>query len=530
MHLPYERIEPLYRMKQTREENTVKMTSLLKPNVLSFGFAVILSINTTSVWGGVFPFFPQEAQTTLSTVIFYLVQLSSTLATYFVCMMLTWRKPRRIEHMSVLVPSIPLSFGSLLLIGAMYVHELFAVFIVLAAILIGSGSSLYLIAWQRVFAAKKEREGSLAILVGTGYSAILYFAICLIPPALTAYIIPLIMVPLAGLCLWIACDKTNNEQPMFEDVPFEHTTVYRNALKESVSPALCAGALGFSMGAMRFVAITHQSLANIVNIISMATLLLGMLLFLPIWRNRSMRFELAEIYRVLFPLVGAGMLLFPFAGSDLTTLGVAITYTASMLINIVIMMHCCQVSRSSGINPLVMFAFYECIIYTLQVAGYAVGYASGIKHGFNVGQLSFVAIAALFVLLIASVANGGEKKLHTNRLQFLMLASDKTSEELSREMAVSQTLARQNKETDNVDDAVKDRISKQCQTVKKRFDLSAREAEVMELAARGQTGTAIAEQLFISENTVRTHLKRIYAKLNVHRKREMLAVIENIDT
>lgn len=507
----------------------MKMTSLLKPNVLSFGFAVILSINTTSVWGGVFPFFHPDAQTTLSTVVFYLVQLSATLATYLASMALTWKRPRCIEHMNILIPSVPLSLGSLLLVGAMYVHGLFAPFVVLAAILIGSGSSLYLIAWQRVFAAKKDNEGSLAILLGTGYSAVFYFIICLIPPALTAYIIPLIMVPLAGLCLWIASDRTNNEQPMFEDIPMEHTTVYRNALKESVSPALCAGALGFSMGAMRFVAITHQNLANLVNIISMATLLLGVLLFLPIWRSRSMHFDLAGIYRVLFPLVGIGMLLFPFAGVDLTTLGVAITYTASMLINIVIMMHCCQVSRSSGINPLIMFAFFECIIYLLQIAGYAVGYASGIDHGFNVGQLSFVAIAALFVLLIASIANGGEKKLHTNRLEFLMLASDKTGEELSKEMAVFQTLAAQNKEAGNASAPVKDRISKQCQIVKERFELSSREAEVMELAARGQTGTAIAEQLFISENTVRTHLKRIYAKLDVHRKREMLAVIENID-
>lgn len=65
--------------------------------------------------------------------------------------------------------------------------------------------------------------------------------------------------------------------------------------------------------------------------------------------------------------------------------------------------------------------------------------------------------------------------------------------------------------------------------MKECFALSSREAEVMELVARGQTATAIAESLFISENTVRTHLKRIYAKLGVHRKREMLAIIENIE-
>lgn len=111
-----------------------------------------------------------------------------------------------------------------------------------------------------------------------------------------------------------------------------------------------------------------------------------------------------------------------------------------MLVNIVIMMHCCQVSRSSGINPLIMFAFYECIVYILQIAGYAVGYASGIDHGFNVKQLSFVALAALFVLLITSVVNGGGKKLHTSRLEFLMLASKKTARKSPKKWPYLKTL------------------------------------------------------------------------------------------
>lgn len=512
--------------------NTVNFISLLKPNVASFGFAVILSINAASVWGGVFPYFPAQAQTSISTVSFYLAQLAALTAGYLASLAIGWRNPRFTARIGVLASSIPLSAGSLILVAAMYIPSHTGLLIVAAALCVGAGSALYMVEWQRAFAARSGKESSLALISGVFYSAIVYFVICLIPAALTAYLIPLVMVPLAGLCLWIATDTVALDQPMFEDAPAEHTALYRNVLRESLPPALCAGALGFSMGAMRFVAITHQELVNAINLISMGALAVGAVAFLLLWHKRALSFDLMAIYRVLFPFVGIGLLLLPFTGGIFSTIGIAITYASATLVNMLVMMHCCHVARASGINPVVTFSFYESIVYALQIVGYAVGYGSGIDHGFDVSQLAFVSVAALFVLLIASVACSGGKKLHANRLEFLMLRPEKAGESLAKELEVSQSLARRmtdagEKPAEGAE--VKDRISKRCQKVKERFALSAREAEVMELVARGHTATAIAESLFISENTVRTHLKRIYAKLDVHRKREMLAIIDNIE-
>ncbi len=50
------------------------------------------------------------------------------------------------------------------------------------------------------------------------------------------------------------------------------------------------------------------------------------------------------------------------------------------------------------------------------------------------------------------------------------------------------------------------------------WDLSAREAEIMALIARGQSNTQIADGLFISEKTVKNHINRIYAKLQVQNR------------
>ena len=39
----------------------------------------------------------------------------------------------------------------------------------------------------------------------------------------------------------------------------------------------------------------------------------------------------------------------------------------------------------------------------------------------------------------------------------------------------------------------------------------------------------IAETLFVSENTVRTHSKRIYAKLDVHKKQQLRDLVESYE-
>lgn len=54
--------------------------------------------------------------------------------------------------------------------------------------------------------------------------------------------------------------------------------------------------------------------------------------------------------------------------------------------------------------------------------------------------------------------------------------------------------------------------------------LSSRETEVLEQVAKGKSYTVIADELFIDKETVRTHIKNIYWKLEAHSKAEALAI------
>ncbi|MFF9086908.1 response regulator [Streptomyces sp. NPDC014991] len=52
------------------------------------------------------------------------------------------------------------------------------------------------------------------------------------------------------------------------------------------------------------------------------------------------------------------------------------------------------------------------------------------------------------------------------------------------------------------------------QSFRRRFRLSTREAEIMDLIASGMTNQQIAAACFISEKTVKNHINRIFAKLH----------------
>jgi DNA-binding NarL/FixJ family response regulator len=58
--------------------------------------------------------------------------------------------------------------------------------------------------------------------------------------------------------------------------------------------------------------------------------------------------------------------------------------------------------------------------------------------------------------------------------------------------------------------------------VEDRDELTPAQQRVAELAADGLTNAEIAGRLYVSVNTVETHLRRIYSKLGIHSRRGLM--------
>lgn len=69
-------------------------------------------------------------------------------------------------------------------------------------------------------------------------------------------------------------------------------------------------------------------------------------------------------------------------------------------------------------------------------------------------------------------------------------------------------------------------ISLPAATAQMRHDdrLSPREREVLALVAQGRTNKAIAEALFVSPNTVKTHVTSLLTKLDVDTRAQLAAI------
>ena len=59
------------------------------------------------------------------------------------------------------------------------------------------------------------------------------------------------------------------------------------------------------------------------------------------------------------------------------------------------------------------------------------------------------------------------------------------------------------------------------------YGLTPRECQVAALLAKGRDIPYICEELSLSKNTVRTHMRNIYQKMGVHGKQELISLTED---
>lgn len=65
-----------------------------------------------------------------------------------------------------------------------------------------------------------------------------------------------------------------------------------------------------------------------------------------------------------------------------------------------------------------------------------------------------------------------------------------------------------------------------CMKVADLYQLSPREGEILCYLARGRNAKHIAEELIISEHTVKSHIYRIYKKMNIHTRQGLIDLVE----
>ena len=218
------------------------------------------------------------------------------------------------------------------------------------------------------------------------------------------------------------------------------------------------------------------------------------------------------MFRVVYPLVITGFLLLPFLGAGYLNLFAAFTYMVFSLVLMLMMMQCAQVSRDRGINPVFIYAFFGAVVYLMQAVGFLL-VSTGTLFKAVASKDTVTADPIEFLRRGSADADGRSP------------ASGPAKDGKPAKPAKAAPKRRNRPSASDDAGAIRDRTSKQCRAMQEAFGLSTRETEVMELIARGNSMASIAERLVISENTVRTHAKHIYTKLDIHKRQELLDML-----
>lgn len=549
------------------------------------GYALFLAVNAISIWEAVFLHIPLPLQTNQTTVTFFLVQSTSTCLTLFATMAIAYYAPRTSRRSCSFICSALMILGCALLIVAMYSPALARPAIIGGAVFIGMGSATFFSIWQRFFSSQSADNCNRLIIIGTGVAPALYIVIRLAPVALTAFLIPLVFIPLCGLALLLSRQRIDFDQPMFEDVPRAHSRVYKKICGDSWKSALCVGSLGLADGAIRAIALADRTLENALGIGFMIGTLAAATAFYVVWRRLSFRFGIVYAFQLLFPFIITGFISLPFLGHTFVELFSVFTSMLFVGATMLMAMQCAQISRDRGADPLYVFGFYAGIVYLLQTIGMAFGYLSGGSAHIGLEQLSLVSMSVVYglgliVFLCLRIKRGALTEEEGGRnasVEFIALSpkgyappktagkiqekpSAPSSAETSRieapiapkpmpigamkrprlrntepnaPAAKPQQAVRPSISPENIilepKEQFRDNISVRCGVLQRRYRLTDRETEVMELIARGNSAESIANTLVVSINTVRTHSRHIYAKLDIHKRQALLDMLYEID-
>ena len=140
------------------------------------------------------------------------------------------------------------------------------------------------------------------------------------------------------------------------------------------------------------------------------------------------------------------------------------------------------------------------------------------------GFVAFIALMLLVVLAAALWVNRARLESERMQRESLGIELDATTALLKN---AQERLEQLSSQIELAPEPAPMSLDDRCAALADKHGLTAREAEIFLLTARGHSSTFIAEQLFISASTVRFHQQNIYRKFDIHSRQDLLALVND---
>ena len=379
---------------------------------------------------------------------------------------------------------------------------------VIVSLIVALGSVLLCLVWGRIFSRFALRQALTTIALSCALSAVAYWLLYNLPLIHTGVVFIILAIPAAALP-WFFDSSPRKQEPGVEIS--RPGVALRSLMTIAGMPLSGLIACAFCMAVMR------AQLSNSFDLYVVAVLVVVILLLVfALLVRRTV--NLVALHMAFLPLFAILMLAVAgFAeqlqiGDQLTMFFVYLLYMAAAIIALVTLTAIANAGE-----------FSSDLVFTLALFLFAAASALGQGVAELVSRDSVILVTILVTMLyaIASVLVFYLRWFRERPLKELGNPKEHPEGNLEKK---SKGNPKESRHIDTGSASASDQKLPEnpSERLAREYQLTTRELEILEMLAAGHRGPFISEVLFISPNTVRTHIHNIYRKLDVSSREDIL--------
>lgn len=361
-----------------------------------------------------------------------------------------------------------------------------------AWIVFGVGIGALLALWSELLVSFTKGFASKAIALSACIGALLYFVLSSLPIVVSVCF--LCVAPAVSLALLRTLEKELPSAPFVSRAE----SIERHRLTKPIDVLNTMYGIVFGLSICM---LSHMDPSTLLYGSIALAIAAGALIMIPFFSKNTDKMMHGRIQKILFPVLVIGLLPVPFVPEGLQLVCTLVILAGFICLTLVNLDALYCLVKKYHVAPFYLVGRGHSPIIIGVAAGYLIAYVMALTD--IVGD-AFLAVVSLVVVVILSAA-----------ITFINFDKDHLEDE---------------HETDQPDPTQghpsKGPWKTKCEIVAKRYDLSAREIEVFNLLAKGRGTTYIQEKLYISSHTVKSHVYKIYKKMGINSREELITLVE----
>lgn len=247
----------------------------------------------------------------------------------------------------------------------------------------------------------------------------------------------------------------------------------------------------------------------------------------PLTAERT-AFSVAQLYRITVTFSVVGLVAILVLGAAAVPVGGALVQGCTLFFQPLVYVVVTRSTRLQGLSPLVAFGVGQALISAVVLAGNLVGkllFSMAGRMPLLLSAVCGAGVLALFFMVVARAAQVGadEGEEAEGDAEETEGASRRERDRTGESSCSAERALEENKGPSARDEAQEEDPAA---VFARAVGLTARETEILSLLVRGRTLPYIANELFVTTGTVKTHVRHIYEKALVNNRQELLDKVE----